>query len=80
MYYNDYNNFQPEPVELEPVQPPAEAEPPKKKKGRGAGLVALGAGWRSAISPPFPGIPPLFLKELMLLWRWTWPISTPKSP
>ena len=26
MYYNDYNNFQPEPVELEPVQPPAEAE------------------------------------------------------
>ena len=42
MYYNDYNNFQPEPVELEPVQPPAEAEPPKKKKVKGAGFVAFG--------------------------------------
>ena len=38
MYYNDYNSFQQEPVELQPILPP---EPPKKKKGRGLRLAAL---------------------------------------
>ena len=38
MYYNDYNHFQQEPIELQPVLPP---ETPKKKKGRGLRIAAL---------------------------------------
>ena len=39
MYYNDYNNFQQEPIELQPVTPP---EPSKKKKGGWGKVAAFG--------------------------------------